>query len=55
MMRFVPSNYTSQEVLRQAQLENPNPSPVLAELFKRCTSELSYKPPEHGGKFAPRK
>jgi hypothetical protein len=45
MTNRVPSNYSSLEVLQLAQSENPNPSPVLEELFKRCRAELSDDPP----------
>lgn len=45
MTNHVPSNYTSMEVLKLAQSENPNPPPVLAELFKRCEKELSVSAP----------
>ena len=45
MIDRIPSNYTSMEVLAQAKHENPNPSPVLAELFKRCQLELSEDAP----------
>lgn len=48
MMQQIPSNYTSMEILRQAQHENPNPSPVLKALFDRCENELSYRAPESG-------
>ena len=44
MINHVPSSTTSLEVLRLAQDENPNPTPVLAELFKRCEKELSDDP-----------
>ena len=45
MINHVPSNFTSLEVLKLAQSENPNPSPVLKELFKRCENELSVSAP----------
>jgi hypothetical protein len=45
MINHVPSNYSSMEVLAAARQENPNPSPVLEELFKRCQKELSDDPP----------
>jgi hypothetical protein len=45
MINHVPSNYTSTEVLKLAQSENPDPSPVLKELFKRCEKELSVSAP----------
>lgn len=45
MTNHVPSNYTSMEVLSLAKHENPNPSPVIAELFKRCQKELSEDAP----------
>lgn len=45
MISHVPSNYTSMEVLAAARHENPNPSPVLEELFRRCQKELSEDAP----------
>lgn len=54
MMNFIPSNYTSLEILAQAELENPNPSPTLAALFKRCHKELSSKQPDEGSRWAPK-
>jgi len=45
MINHVPSNFTSMEVLQLAKDENPNPSPVLAELFKRAEKELSVSAP----------
>lgn len=45
MTNHVPSNYTSMEVLSLARDENPNPSPVLEALFKRCELELTHDAP----------
>lgn len=51
MINRVPSNYTSMEVLSLARHENPKPSPVLDELFKRCQKELSEDPPADAGGY----
>jgi hypothetical protein len=44
-MTRVPSNFTSMEVLAVVEQENPNPSPALGELLRRCRLELSQDAP----------